>query len=293
MENVIQFFETIPASYRTLALSLGLVAFWILEGLVPLFSFSYRKWHHAGINLFLTLLQFAVGLTFASLIVRAADFTVANHFGLLYLVNLPLWLHVILGIFLLDLIGAWLIHWIEHRVRWMWKFHLIHHTDTTIDVTSGLRHHPGETILRSSFGLLAVLIAGVPIGVFFIYQTLSILFAQITHANVRSPLRLDRVLSWIFVTPNMHKVHHHFKQPLTDTNYGNIFSIWDRLFGTFAYVNDPAELTYGIDTHMAPEEYNRVWNLLSIPFQKYRAPEGSKFGDETPRETSDAIAQNP
>ncbi len=281
METIVQFFETIPASYRTLALSLGLIFFWTLEGLIPLFSFSYRKWRHAGMNLFLTLLQFAVGLTFASLIIWAADYTVANQFGLLYLVDLPLWLHVILGIFLLDLIGAWLIHWVEHHVRWMWKIHLIHHTDTTIDVTSGLRHHPGETILRSSFGLLAVLIAGVPIGVFFIYQTLSILFAQITHANVRSHLRVDEILSWIFVTPNMHKVHHHYKQPLTDTNYGNIFSIWDRMFGTFARVGNPADLTYGIDTHMSPEDYGSVWNLLTIPFQKYRAPDGSKFSDET------------
>ena len=79
----------------------------------------------------------------------------------------------------------------------------------------------------------------------------------------------------------MHKVHHHYVQPLTDTNYGNIFSIWDRLFGTFAWVNDPREeLTYGIDTHMDPEEHDRLWNLFAIPFQAYRPPRGSKFSHE-------------
>ncbi len=76
----------------------------------------------------------------------------------------------------------------------------------------------------------------------------------------------------------MHKVHHHYVQPLTDTNYGNIFSIWDRLFRTFVQVEQTASLKYGIDTHMAPEESDRLKNLLAIPFQKYRAPTGSKFG---------------
>ena len=78
----------------------------------------------------------------------------------------------------------------------------------------------------------------------------------------------------------MHKVHHNYTQPLTDTNYGNIFSIWDRVFGTFAEVADTEELIYGIDTHMDPKENEDVGNLLKIPFQKYRSPEGSKFGKD-------------
>lgn len=111
-------------------------------------------------------------------------------------------------------------------------------------------------------------------GIIMLYQSLSVLFAHITHANINMPGKLDKVLSFLFVTPNMHKVHHHFEQPLTDTNYGNIFSIWDRMFGTYAYVEDTTSLKYGIDTHMKSEENTRLGNLLAIPFQKYRQPKG-------------------
>jgi len=77
----------------------------------------------------------------------------------------------------------------------------------------------------------------------------------------------------------MHKVHHHFTQPLTDTNYGNIFAVWDRLFGTFAEVNDVRYLKYGIDTHMDPDENQHLGNLLTIPFQEYRPPTGASLSD--------------
>jgi sterol desaturase/sphingolipid hydroxylase (fatty acid hydroxylase superfamily) len=224
-----------------------------------------------------------IGLGLAGALLLASDFTAQNQFGILYLLGLPLWIHVILGVLLLDFIGAYFIHWLEHRVKWMWKFHLIHHTDTNVDVTTGLRHHPGETIFRITFTLLAVLIAGVPMGVIIIYQTLSVIFAQITHANIKVPKGPDKILSWIFVTPNMHKVHHHYTQPYTDTNYGNIFSIWDRIFRTFAE-KDVDSLVYGIDTHMNPKENDDLINLLEIPFQKYRAPKGSKFYEEEIKE---------
>jgi sterol desaturase/sphingolipid hydroxylase (fatty acid hydroxylase superfamily) len=182
---------------------------------------------------------------------------------------------------LLDFIGAWLVHWVEHKVKWMWKFHLIHHTDTTVDVTTGLRHHPGETVFRIFFTILGVFLVGVPIGIVMLYQSLSVLFAHITHANINMPVKVDKALSLVFVTPNMHKVHHHYTQPLTDTNYGNIFAIWDRVFGTFAEVDDIKNLKYGIDTHMDPEENDRLGNLLKIPFQEYRPPVGSKFGEDS------------
>jgi len=276
VEKLIEFFEHIPSSYRTLIFAGGLTIFWILEGAIPLFKFKYRKFRHGGINIFLTLLQFIIGFGLARLLLFGSDITSENHFGLLYIISMPLWLRVIVGVLLLDLIGAYFIHWLEHQVKWMWKFHLVHHTDTSVDVTTGLRHHPGETIFRIAFTFVAVLITGAPMGVIMFYQTLSLFFAEITHANLKIPTGPDRILSYIFVTPNMHKVHHHFVQPYTDSNYGNIFSIWDRIFGTFKE-KDLNSLTYGIDTHMNPNENDNLKNLLSIPFQKYRPSVGSKF----------------
>ncbi len=279
MEELIAFFGNIPTSFRTGLLLGGIVLFWALEGVIPLFSAPYKKVKHAGINLFFTLISAIIGLGLAWLLLRASNFVSENQFGLLYLVEMPLWLQVIVGILLLDLIGAYFIHWLEHRVKWMWQFHLVHHSDTNVDVTTGLRHHPGETLFRIFFTIVAVMVVGAPIGFVMLYQSLSVLFAHITHANIKMPVKLDRVLSSVFVTPLMHKVHHHYAQPLTDTNYGNIFSIWDRLFKTFAQVDKTEDLVYGIDTHMDPRENSALDNLLAIPFKKYRPPVGAKFGE--------------
>jgi len=279
MEEFIAFFENIPTTFRTGLLLGGIVLFWVLEGVIPLYGFKYNKVKHAGINLFFTLTTAIIGFGFAWLLLQASRFTVDNQFGILYLVELPLWAHIVLGVLLMDLIGAYFIHWTEHKVKWMWQFHLVHHSDTKVDVTTGLRHHPGETVFRIGFTIMAVLVIGVPMGIIMLYQSLSVLFAHLTHANIKMPAKIDRALSYIFVTPYMHKVHHHYTQPLTDTNYGNIFSIWDRIFGTFAET-DSSKLTYGIDTHMDPKENEGLGNLLAIPFKKYRPPVGSKFAEE-------------
>lgn len=274
MEEILAFFENVPTWFRSALLIGGIVVFWVAEGVLPLFSFQYRKVPHAGLNLFFTLTTAIIGFGMAGLLLAASNFVSSNQFGLLYIIELPLWAQVVIGILLLDCIGAYFIHFVEHKVKWMWKFHVVHHSDTTVDVTTGLRHHPGETVFRITFTIMAVMVVGAPMGIIMLYQSLSVLFAHLTHANINMPQRVDRMLSFVFVTPNMHKVHHHFEQPLTDTNYGNIFSIWDRVFGTYAYVEDTRSLNYGIDTHMKQEENTSLGNLLAIPFQKYRQPKG-------------------
>lgn len=188
---------------------------------------------------------------------------------------MSLWLYSLIGLLLLDLIGAYLVHLIEHKVKFLWRFHLIHHSDTWIDTTSANRHHPGESIIRFVFTTLGILIVGAPIWMVFLYQTLSVFSTQFTHANISMPKKLDYFLSYFIVSPNMHKVHHHSALPYTDSNYGNIFSIWDRLFGTYMYL-PKEEIIYGIDTYMKPEENNLLKNLLKIPFQKPRSPENNQ-----------------
>jgi sterol desaturase/sphingolipid hydroxylase (fatty acid hydroxylase superfamily) len=279
MEKLAYFFDHIPSWQRSLILIGGIVLFWIVEGIIPLFRFKYRKVRHAGLNLFFTLTTVVVNFCFAALIVKAADYSTSHHTGVLYLIHLPSWLFVLGGLMLLDLIGAWLIHWIEHQVKWMWKFHLIHHTDTWVDTTTANRHHPGESIFRALFTLLAVVVAGTPAWLVLLYQSLSVLLSQFNHANISLPKWMDNAIALVIVSPDMHKVHHHYVQPLTDTNYGNIFSFWDRLFGTFAFVRDTRSLKYGIDTFPKEEENDRMSKLLEIPFQPYRAPAGAKFSE--------------
>lgn len=270
MEKLVAYFETIPSSHRSLLLVGGITFFWMIENAYPLFHFSYHKIRHAGINIVFTLTTILVNFSLAFLLVQSSQWATTSHFGVLsWIPDWPLWSRFLIGLLLLDFIGAWLIHWIQHKVKWMWKFHIIHHTDTHVDTTTANRHHPGESVFRFVFTILATLVAGAPMWLVFAYQSLSVLLSQFNHANIQLPEKLDRIVSLLIVTPNMHHVHHHYRQPYTDTNYGNIFSIWDRLFGTYIQL-DQSRLIYGIDTHLDEKENSNVGNLMRIPFQKYR-----------------------
>ncbi len=275
MNEIIAYFSTIPSSHRSLILVGGITIFWLIENAFPLFKFNYKKWQHAGINFFMTLTTIIINFSLAFILLKTSNWTIANNFGLLqWLPEMPLWLYALIGLLLLDLIGAYLAHLIEHKVKFLWRFHLIHHSDTWIDTTSGNRHHPGESIIRFVFTTLGILIVGSPMWLVFMYQTLSVVSTQFTHANISLPKKLDIFLSYFIVSPNMHKVHHHYVLPYTDSNYGNIFSVWDRLFGTFMYL-PKEEIVYGIDTYMEPKDNNQLDNLLKIPFQKQRSPKNN------------------
>lgn len=271
MNDIIAYFNTIPSSHRSLILVGGITLFWVIENTFPLFQMQYRKWHHAGINIFFTVTTIIVNFILAFILIKTAGWTTENDFGILqWIPEIPIWLYTIIGLLLLDLIGAYLVHLIEHKVKFLWRFHLIHHTDTWIDTTTANRHHPGESVIRFVFTTLGVLIVGSPMWMVFLYQTLSVIATQFNHANISLPDKLDNILSYFIVSPNMHKVHHHYVLPYTDSNYGNIFSVWDRLFGTFTTLPKD-KLIYGVDTHMDPEEHNQLKNLLQIPFQKSRS----------------------
>jgi len=277
MTELINFFSDIPLSFRTSILLGGIVFFWILEGMIPLYSFRYKKINHALLNIFFTTTTAIIGFGFAFLLLKSTLYVGGEQIGVIHIFNLPIWADVIISLLLLDLIGAYLVHFIQHKVPWMWKFHLVHHSDMNVDVTTGLRHHPGETVFRIIFTIIGVFVSGASIGMVMLYQSLSVLFAHITHANISIPKKIDIILSYVLVTPNMHKIHHHYKMPLTDSNYGNIFSIWDRLFNTFSFINKQKSVVYGIDTYMDKSETNNLGTLLSIPFKKLKKVNNSKF----------------
>lgn len=267
MNEIISYFSSIPSSHRSLILVAGITIFWMIENAYPLFKFNYKKWHHAGINIFLTLTTIIVNFLLAFILLKTADWTINNNFGILqWLPKMSILLYTLIGLLLLDLIGAYLVHLVEHKVKFLWRFHLIHHTDTWIDTTTANRHHPGESIIRFAFTAIGVFIIGSPMWMVFLYQTLSVIATQFNHANIALPKKVDTLLSYFIVSPDMHKVHHHHVMPYTDSNYGNIFSIWDRLFGTFRTL-PKEEIIYGIDTHPNPTEHNNLKNLLKIPFQ--------------------------
>ncbi len=272
METIIQYFSEIPSLHRGLILAGGIAFFWLIEEAKPLFKMQYNKISHAGINIFFTLTTIIVNFGMAFILVKTAFFVDEHKMGLLHwLPEINIVLYTILGLLLLDLIGAYLAHWVQHRVSWLWRFHLIHHTDTWVDTTTANRHHPGESVIRFLFTTLGVFVVGAPMWMVFLYQSLSVVFSQFNHANFSITKKFDKILSFAIVSPNMHKVHHHHQLPYTDTNYGNIFSVWDRLFGTFSYL-EKDKIIFGIDTFPEENEHNKLVSLLKIPFLKKRKP---------------------
>ncbi|WP_445731615.1 sterol desaturase family protein [Mariniflexile sp.] len=272
METLLNYFETIPSSHRAFIIVGGLTFFWLLEGIVPLVGFKYKKWKHAIPNLFFTLTTILVNLPLAFLFLKSSDWVMANNFGILnWLPTMPIWLYALVGIFLIDLIGAYLPHLIEHKVKPLWMVHLVHHSDHNVDTTTANRHHPIESLIRYIFTLSGIFIIGTPIALVILYQSLSVVATQFNHANIKLPKKIDTCISYVLVSPDMHKVHHHYKIPYTDSNYGNIFSVWDRLFGTYMEL-DTDKIIYGVDVFPDEKENSNIKDLLKQPFQKYKKP---------------------
>ena len=268
MDQLIAYFNQIPSSHRSAILVGGILLFWLLENAFPLIKMQYNHRKHAGVNFFYTGTTVVINFLLAFILGGTALWCETNQFGLLYLFpSLPIWGFALLGLLLLDFIGAYVAHWVERQIPLFWRLHLIHHSDKWVDTTTANRHHPGESVLRFIFTCLGIVLVGAPMWLVLLYQTCSVVATQFNHANIRLPQKLDYALSYILVSPNMHKVHHHYMLPHTDSNFGNIFSIWDRLLGTFSYM--PAdEIVYGIDTYFDDQQTSSIGELWKIPFSR-------------------------
>ena len=277
MYELINYFENIPTIHRSILIVGGITIFWFLEGLFPLVRFNYKKWQHAIPNFFFTLTTIVINLSMAFLLLNTSDWTIHNNFGLLqWIPGLTLWGEIILGVLLLDFVGAYLPHYIEHRIKPLWMIHLVHHSDPNVDTTTANRHHPLESIIRFLFTLFGVFIIGTSIGIVMLYQALSLVSTQFNHANIRLPKKLDQWISYIIVSPDMHKIHHHYRLPYTDTNFGNIFSIWDRMLGTFSNY-EREKIIYGVDVFPDKKKNSQIKSLLKQPFEKYKRPTMEKL----------------
>ncbi len=269
MNNVIDSITQASSLIQALLFVVIFSALWNIENLIGLTRSNYRKWRHLLTNsvFILTALpvQFILGLAFAAV----TDWTAAHQFGIVHWLPGQTNLAVIfvVSLVLLDL-SEYLYHRLMHHFKLLWRLHLVHHSDPVVDVSTVLREHPAETTVRLLNTLFWTFLFGVPVWCLVFRQILQVVFTVGTHANARLPKRLDRMLSWVFVTPNMHHVHHHFEQPYTDRNFGDILSVWDRLFGTFARL-DASDVVFGVDTCPIEVEQASGLALLQLPL---RAP---------------------
>jgi len=266
MEAFLSFFETMPIWMKAAWIFGCLSFFWIFEGNYSLFSFDYKRWKHAGTNMMLLAMVMIINVAVSLILAVIFVWLESSNFGLLHVLDSPIWIELLLSIFVLDFLAQYFVHYLLHKVPWMWRLHLVHHTDKTVDVTTGTRHHPIDFIIREAMAIVAVVIMGMPISFYLFYRIITILFTYFNHANLSLPRGLDKFLSYLIVSPNMHKFHHHHKMPWTDSNFGNMFSIWDRMFGTFVY-EDTKDIIYGVDIADHLDDQN-IRVQLGIPFNK-------------------------
>jgi len=248
--------------WRLVFLAALLLILWISEAIFPL---RRNNRDHLITNIGFTLTVVIINSLLVFLLIRTIDFCYANHIGILHYLEIPYLVQVIIGVLILDFVAAYLSHRVMHRYSIFWKFHQVHHLDEMVDVTTGLRHHPLETIFRFFFLIAGVIILGAPLSIVVIYQTLSAINALFEHSNIKLNARIEGVMRKLMVTPDVHKIHHSSDQKFTDSNYGNIFSIWDRLFRTYQKTDETEKLTYGLD---ANSEKKSFFALLLLPFLK-------------------------
>ncbi len=233
---------------------------WTIESVAPRVRFRPARRRRLLPNVGLAVILVATNLALAGVTASVSLFAEAHR-----IVALPVWAQLLAGIVALDLF-AYAAHVAMHKSTLGWRFHRVHHSDAEVDVTTAFRQHPGESLWRIAAQLPPILLLGIPFWAVVVYLTLSTLNAQLEHANVRVPARLDAIVRTLFVTPDMHKAHHSRSQRETDTNYANIFSIWDRLFATYTARTNFETLRNGLDGYDEPGE--KFGGLLALPFRR-------------------------
>ena len=238
---------------------------WALESIIPLYRYRASRLRHAlpnvGLTALLILNNLVLSFGSASLVAYAGE----RRLGLFFLHPLPLAATLLLGVAALDLL-AYFGHVLLHKTAVGWRFHRVHHSDAWVDVTTAFRQHPGETVWRMAWQLSGTLVLGLPLWAVAVYLILSTLNAEIEHANIRVNERVDRWIQLAFVTPHMHKVHHSREHREADSNYSNIFSVWDRLFSSYTARVDFAAFRYGLDG-FEDERPESLRGLLGLPFR--------------------------
>ena len=208
-----------------------------------------------------------VRILFPTTAVGLALLAEARGFGLFNVLALPAWFSVIVSVVVLDL-AIYLQHVLFHAVPALWRLHRMHHADLEFDVTTGLRFHPIEILLSMVIKFAVVAALGAPAVSVLVFEVLLNATSMFNHSNVRIPLGFDRILRWLVVTPDMHRVHHSILSRETNSNFGFNLPWWDRLFGT--YRAQPAAgheaMTIGIEQFRHSREL-RLDRMLVQPFR--------------------------
>lgn len=252
---------SIDANYYLIA---GLVIFYSLEHILHNQFIYTKRSQHLAHNLLFQVVFYFGNILWASFTVLSIAWLNDHHIGLFYVWQLPVWVKLILGVALFDFVSYW-FHRASHKAPLLWRFHRVHHSDTSMDVSTNFRSHPIEIILWfGSSNISTAAIFGLDSLSLGLYILVATPFLFLEHTNLRFPSWLDKTLGLVFTTPNLHKVHHEQDQYHTDSNFADIFILWDRLFGTYTY--KPAnQLKFGLK-EFDEERKQTFWYLFKSPF---------------------------
>lgn len=262
MENIIQSINSTDGNYIIIFL---IALFYSLEYLLGTpFKFDKRLSHFFHNFGFMITFYFA-SLAFAIVQVSMINWSNGNQIGLFNWIAIPLWLKVILGVMCLDL-ASYCAHRLAHTFPLLWRLHRVHHSDTNMDTSTFFRGHPLEVLLFGTSSIVACILFGIDLPILGVYLIVQLPFLVAQHANVALPVWIDNVFGKVFITPNIHKVHHDQNQFYTDSNFADIFVFWDKLFGTYKYTA-VKNLRYGLKEFDTSKRQS-FWYLLKSPFIK-------------------------
>ena len=243
----------------------------LLESLIPRHGTVDSKLRRLAINFSLT--GFNVLLVRGLLggaAVGTAHFAGQHGWGLLNYLHWPVAVEMAVGVVFLDLM-IYLQHVVLHMSPFFWRFHKVHHSDLDLDVSSGFRFHPVEILASMIYKMGLIAAIGPSVLTVVVFEAILSGMAQFTQSNIKLPLGLDRALRWVFVTPDMHRIHHSVEMAETNSNYGFNLSLWDRLLGT--YIHDgkkpQPEIVIGIPEFRTPDQV-ALLKLVIMPFQSTR-----------------------
>jgi sterol desaturase/sphingolipid hydroxylase (fatty acid hydroxylase superfamily) len=245
-------------------IAVGSLAFFMtLEVWIPYFKHSAGRSRQRWRNVGMIAIAFLINAVVGSLVVIPIVWSERNNFGLLHRLLGQSLLAIVIGIFLIDLMG-YAIHVTLHKIPAGWRIHRVHHADMELDATSGIRLHPFELLILLGAGAVVSPLLGISQASSVLYTALGLPWFLLNHSNMKFPTWFERCGSLLMSTPDWHRVHHSSYQPETDSHYGCLFSVWDRLFGTSRKA-EVETLRFGLDRFRKPGDQT-VWRLLKMPF---------------------------
>lgn len=244
------------------------------EVLAPRRHQTIARWRRWPANLGIVVLDsLLVRLIFPTAAVGVALYAETHGWGLFHVLDVPGWFELVASMLLLDL-AVYLQHVMLHAVPLLWRLHRMHHTDLEFDVTTGARFHPLEILLSLVIKLGVIVVLGAPAVAVLTFEVVLNVTSMFNHGNVRLPQRLDRLLRWLLVTPDMHRVHHSWYPDETNSNFGFNLPWWDRLFGTYRAqpLDGHTGITIGINQFRDPRELRldrMLWQPMRGPVNSY------------------------